>query len=51
MPGTCSVDTSPLLYLYRIGQLTLLRRHYDRVLVPEAVVPLRWIHLVLVSEK
>jgi predicted nucleic acid-binding protein len=38
MPGTCSVDTSPLLYLYRIGQLTLLRRHYDRVLVPEAVV-------------
>ena len=33
MPGTCSVDTSPLLYLYRIGQLTLLRRHYDRVLV------------------
>lgn len=38
MPGTCSVDTSPLLYLYRIGQLTLLRLHYGRVLVPEAVV-------------
>lgn len=38
MPGTCSVDASPLLYLYRIGQLALLRLHYERVLVPEAVV-------------
>ena len=38
MPRTCSVDTSPLLYLYRIDQLTLLHRQFDRVLVPEAVV-------------
>ena len=38
MPGICSVDTSPLLYFYRIDQLTLLRRLFDRVLVPEAVV-------------
>ena len=38
MPGTCSIDTSPLLYFYRIDQLTLLRLHFDRVLVPEAVV-------------
>lgn len=38
MPGTCSVDTSPLLYLFRIGKLPLLRRHYERVLVPQAVV-------------
>ena len=38
MPGICSVDTSPLLYFYRIDQLTLLHRLFDRVLVPEAVV-------------
>ena len=38
MPGTCSIDTSPLLYFYRIDQLILLRLHFDRVLVPEAVV-------------
>ena len=38
MPRTCSVDTSPLLYLYRIEQLTLLHHQFDRVLVPEAVV-------------
>ena len=38
MQGSCSVDTSPLLYLFRIGKLPLLRRHYERVLVPEAVV-------------
>ncbi len=38
MPGICSVDTSPLLYFYRIDQLTLLPRLFDRVLVPEAVV-------------
>ena len=38
MPRTCSVDTSPLFYFYRIDQLTLLRRQFDRVLVPEAVV-------------
>ena len=38
MPGICSVDTSPLLYFYRIDLLTLLRRLFDRVLVPEAVV-------------
>ena len=38
MPRTCSVDTSPLLYLYRIDQLTLLHRQFDRVLVPKAVV-------------
>lgn len=38
MPGICSVDTSPLLYFYRIDQLTLLHHLFDRVLVPEAVV-------------
>ena len=38
MPEICSVDTSPLLYFYRIDQLTLLHRLFDRVLVPEAVV-------------
>jgi len=38
MPGTCGIDTSPLLYFYRIDQLDLLRRYFDRVLVPEAVV-------------
>ena len=38
MPEICSVDTSPLLYFYRIDQLILLRRLFDRVLVPEAVV-------------
>ena len=38
MPRTCSVDTSPLLYFYRIDQLTLLRRQFDRVIVPEAVI-------------
>lgn len=38
MPRICSVDTSPLLYFYRMDQLTLLRRQFDRVLVPEAVV-------------
>ena len=37
MPGICSVDTSPLLYFYRIDQLTLLQRHFDKILVPEAV--------------
>lgn len=38
MPKICSVDTSPLLYFYRIDQLTLLSRQFDRVIVPEAVV-------------
>lgn len=38
MPRVCSVDTSPLLYFYRMDQLTLFRRQFDRVLVPEAVV-------------
>jgi predicted nucleic acid-binding protein len=38
MPGICSVDTSPLLYLYRINQLTLLQHLFDQVYVADAVV-------------
>ena len=30
-------DTSPLLYLHRVGQLDLLRRLYGRIFVPEQV--------------
>ena len=38
MPETCSIDTSPLLYFFRIDQLTLIRRQFDKVLVPESVI-------------
>ena len=38
MPGICSVDTSPLVYLFRIGHLELLDALFDQVLTPHAVV-------------
>jgi len=38
MPRTCSVDTSPLVYLYRINQLDLLQYLFDKVYVADAVV-------------
>ena len=37
MPESCSADTSPLVYLFRIGKLGLLHALFDRVLVAEAV--------------
>ena len=38
MPEICSVDTSPLVYLFRIGHLELLDALFDQVLTPHAVV-------------
>ncbi len=37
MPERCVVDTSALQYLFRIGQLDLLQKLFDEVLVAEAV--------------
>jgi hypothetical protein len=38
MPEWVISNTSPLFYLHRLGQLDLLQRLYQRLLVPEAVV-------------
>ena len=37
MPGTCSVDTSPLVYLFRTSKLDLVRALFREVLVAEEV--------------
>ena len=37
MPERCVVDTSALQYLFRIGQLDLLQKLFDGVLVADAV--------------
>ena len=38
MPEAVISNTSPLQYLYQLGQLTLLRHFYQQVTVPPAVV-------------
>lgn len=38
MPDRVICDTSPLFYLHRLRQLSLLQKLYQRILVPEAVV-------------
>lgn len=38
MPDLVISNTSPLFYLYRIGHLDLLRKLYEQIVVPEAVV-------------
>jgi predicted nucleic acid-binding protein len=38
MPEAVISNTSPLQYLYQLGQLTLLRQFYQQVTVPPAVV-------------
>lgn len=38
MPDLVISNTSPLFYLYQLGYLNLLRKLYERIVVPEAVV-------------
>ena len=38
LPHEAIVNTSPLQYLYQIGQLDLLREFYGEIIVPKAVV-------------
>jgi predicted nucleic acid-binding protein len=38
MPEAVISNTSPLQYLYQLGQLTLLAHFYQQVTVPPAVV-------------
>ena len=38
MPEAVISNTSPLQYLYQLGQLTLLARFYQQVTIPPAVV-------------
>ena len=38
MPEIVISNTSPLFYLHRLKQLDLLKRLYERITIPEAVV-------------
>ncbi len=37
MPESVIVDTSPIFYLHRLNCLDILRKLYDRIIVPQAV--------------